>query len=308
MAMWYYAWKFNRPDALCFEQEFLKNGDNKNDRSAIIALICAHRLGNNIGAEVPSGNFYQSNGEVPIVIARSGWTKDDAYLGLKGGCPQSGHAHLDEGTFCYEAYGEKWTDDYHAKAYQIYRNILKKLGNTLHSDSQDYPGWDLFHVNNRQHSTLTINNHTVSVHGNAVMEKTYDTPEMRGGTLDMTTLYTEDLSLCKRTAVLLPDDSLKITDEVATKDSAEVRWTCITKADIKVLDDCIELTRHGVTVKLKTDAPGAKFQRWSEDPAAYNSRTAKYERGQVPGGYHICGYTFSLPAGQHCEFVTTISR
>ena len=307
-AVWYYAWKFNRPDAVWYEIEKIKENPYKGDRSALIALIYAHRLGENLSDKRPESCFYATGGETPIVIARSGWTKDDAYLGIKGGTPMSSHTHLDVGMICYEAYGAKWSADFPHKAYQRYRNIVKKLGFTGSWKDPKHPNWVLFHMNNKQHSTLTVNDHTVNVKGKAEFLETYNTPEKRGGTLDMTSLYDEDLSLCKRTAVLLPDSSLKVTDEVTAKGAAEVRWTFITTAKVSIKDDCIVLTKNGASVTLKTNAPGAKYQSWPEDPTAYDTITSKYEKGLGMDGYHICGFTFNVPAGQHCEFSTTIAK
>ena len=55
------------------------------------------------GAYVPSDNFYVSRGEQPVFVYREGWSsKNDTYLGIKGGYARFSHAHMDSGSFVFE--------------------------------------------------------------------------------------------------------------------------------------------------------------------------------------------------------------
>ena len=82
-------------------------------------------------------------GEQPVAFLRTGWSRDDAWLAIKGGTGAASHGHLDAGSFVYEARGVRWCVD-------------------LGSDNYNMPGyfggkrWSYFRLNNRSHNTLVI--------------------------------------------------------------------------------------------------------------------------------------------------------
>ena len=307
--VWYYAWLFNKPDALHFEIPLLNSGSYDKSRELILAIIPAAKLGR-FKTSLPKETFYSAHGEVPVVFARTGWTKDDAYLGLKGGSPLGGHAHLDEGTFIYEAYGVRWATDLPHFTYQKFRNILKKMNVKNNPKDINNPGWSFFHVNNQQHSTWTVNGHNLIPQGKADWSDPFDGPDKKGATLDLSSLYALDLTSLKRTATLFADQSLEIRDSYAVKDDAEakVRWTLCTTVKPKINEDGIILSSNGVTMQVRTDAPGAVFHEWPNDPTAYETQTSKYEKGFRHEGYYLCGFTFTLPASAAGEITTTFKR
>ena len=60
----------------------------------------------------PEGHYFQCGGTTPIYVYRSGWTsRDDDYLGVKGGFAMSSHSHLDQGSFYFESDGVAWATD-----------------------------------------------------------------------------------------------------------------------------------------------------------------------------------------------------
>ena len=307
--VWYYAWLFNKPESLCYEIQAVNSGSYGKSREAIICIVPAAKLGK-VKADMPTELFYTAHGEVPVVIARTGWTKDDAYFGIKGGSPVGGHAHMDEGTFVYEAYGQRWADDLPHFAYQKFRNILKKMGVKDNPRDIDNPGWAFFHVNNQQHNTLTVNGHRQIPTERADWTDAFDTPEKKGCTMDLSPLYKLDLQSFKRTPTLYADQSLDIKDEITVNadGEAQIRWTLCTKAVPEIGDGCIVLKAGGMKMQVRTDAPGAVYQTWPNDPTAYETQTSKYEKGLLHKGYYFCGFTFTLPAGESAAVTTTFRK
>ena len=59
----------------------------------------------------PEGNFYAGHGRNDICVMRTGWSRDDAYLGFKSGRARNPHGHMDIGSFYYEYKGVRWSLD-----------------------------------------------------------------------------------------------------------------------------------------------------------------------------------------------------
>lgn len=307
--MWYYAWLFNRPEILYFEINLLNQGSYNKKREIVLALLGASRLGN-VKATPPEKTLYSARGEMPVIFARTGWGRQDAYLGIKGGTPLNGHAHMDEGTFIYEAYGVRWATDLPGFAYQRYRNILKDIGVRSNAKDINNACWAFFHTNNQQHNTLTINGHRLIPQGFADWVDTVDTPNLKGGTFDLSSLYALDLDRFKRTAALHGDQSLDITDDIVVRadGDADIRWTLCTQVKPEIREDGILLQAAGVKMLVRTDAPGAVYRTWPNNPAAYDTQTSRYEAGMVQEGYYFCGFTFVLPAGTEQVVRTTFRK
>ena len=78
------------------------------------------------------------------------------------------HAHMDIGTFVFDAYGTRWACDYPIKAYQKQRNVLAEAGistGELFNYAQDSYRWSLFCYGNERHNTLIINGKRLDVAG-----------------------------------------------------------------------------------------------------------------------------------------------
>ena len=70
--------------------------------------LCEERLfpmfligmaGRGMSADVPVDHYFQCGGITPIFVYRSGWrSRDDDYLGIKGGLTMSSHSHCDQGS------------------------------------------------------------------------------------------------------------------------------------------------------------------------------------------------------------------
>lgn len=313
-SVWYYAWLFNQPGYLNAEIRLLDKGLYTYNREVILGIVPAARFGK-VKTVAPSEKLYAARGSAPVIIARTGWNKEDAYLGFKGGSPKTGHAHVDEGSFIYEAYGVRWASDLPHGTYQIYRNAIKAAKRSMASvpepTSREHPAWDIFHVSNRQHNTLTVNSHNQHPLAEAAIVEVFDTVGGKlGGALDLSAMYAGDLSSCRRTALLYPDQSLDIRDVFTVCDStdAQVRWTLCTQVEPVIREDCIELSSKGIKIIVRTDAPGAVYQQWPCDPKAYETSTSRYEKGDEYKGFYLCGFTFTAPAGSSRDITTTFRK
>lgn len=247
-----------------------------------------------------------------MVVARTGYDKMDAYAAIKGGAPTAPHGHMDIGTFFYEAYGQRWASDYYHYAYQKHRNIMKKLNSTAKRADIDYPGWSFFHINNRQHNTLSVNGHNQMPRGKGYIVDTLNTNHEWGATLDMSACYELDLSKAVRSFVLHEDQSLDIRDCVTANDKgqAQIRWTLCTTAKPEITPDGVVLTLGGVRMLMQTNAPGAEYKTWPNDPGAYGETVGNMEAEAklVHPEFKFTGFVFTLPAGESADVMTTFRK
>ena len=203
--------------------------------------LCEERLfpmfligmaGRGMSADVPVDHYFQCGGTTPIFVYRSGWrSRDDDYLGIKGGLTMSSHSHCDQGSFYFESDGVTWATDLGMQNY----NSLETAGVDLWDMTQDSERWSVFRIGPFSHNILTVNGHTPKVNHPVSFSRTW-TPEEGarqnriGAEMDLTELYTEDLDSCKR-AVYLWGDNLEVMDLVQAGDSVcTVRWAMCTEA------------------------------------------------------------------------------
>ena len=184
----------------------------------------------------PTGHYFQCDGTTPVFVYRSGWkSREDDYLGIKGGLTMSSHSHCDQGSFYFESDGVTWATDLGMQDY----NSLESAGVDLWDMTQDSERWEVFRIGPFSHNILTVNGHTPKVNHPVSFNYTW-TPEHPswdnrvGAVLDLSELYTEDLDSCKR-AVFLKGEEFHILDEVQAGDSVcTVRWAMCTEAKASV--------------------------------------------------------------------------
>ena len=203
--------------------------------------LCEERLfpmfligmaGHGLSADVPVDHYFQCGGTTPIFVYRSGWrSRDDDYLGIKGGLTMSSHSHCDQGSFYFESDGVTWATDLGMQNY----NSLETAGVDLWDMTQDSERWSVFRIGPFSHNILTVNGHTPKVNHPVAFTRTWapkeDAGQNRiGAEMDLTELYTEDLDSCKR-AVYLWGENLEVMDLVQAGDSVcTVRWAMCTEA------------------------------------------------------------------------------
>lgn len=309
--LWYLAWKFGDTGIL-YDEVKLMGEDTKgyaDDRRLLVALISAYRLGK-VKIEPMNDRLYIGTGTNDVLMAKSGWNKNDLYLGLKGGCAAVGHSHMDAGSFVFDAYGTRWANDYYVRAYDKQEAIFKQLGLSKEDWAYDQKSyrWYLFQYNNRQHSTLTVNGNNHNVNGYASIVQTWDEPGRLGGRLEMTDVFGGDLKSAARSASIIDDAWLEIIDELSTDETrpAHVRFTLISQVKPHVGPDGILFNDGKTKMLLSTDAEGAKYMIWSSDPKDYDSPTAFGEPAFKKTW--ICGYEYDIPAGTAVKVSTMMKK
>jgi len=305
--LWYMADRFGRPDYLYNEVEQLMDTPYSNlETDRLLPMFLLHAARISPDAIVPSErDCYFGDGITPVAMVRTGWEENDLYLGIKGGSASSNHGHADCGMFVYDAYGVRWAGEVERMSYQQLENPIKARGGSLWNRLQPSWRWKLFSYNNRQHNTLTVNDSTHNVDAVVPMVERYDSPERLGAAFNLTDLFFGDLAEARREVSIRDREYLEIRDCLKGGPAdARVRWTLVGDGKANVTGMGILLSSKGKMVLLQTSAPDAVYKIYPSDPAEAGCETADFE---LPVPQHICGFEFTVPAGESLDVVTTIT-
>ena len=287
-------------------------------------LICLARLQGFRTPEVPDRHYFTCGGTTPVFVYRSGWlSRDDDYLGIKGGLTMSSHSHCDQGSFYFESDGVAWAADLGMQDYES----LESAGVDLWDMTWESERWQVFRLGPFSHNILTVNGHVPKVNRPAGFRHVW-TPELPsrgnrlGAALDLTELYAEDLDSCSR-AVWRQGDGLHVVDLVQAGDSVcTVRWAMCTGAEN------VEVQPDGNTVVLGSGGhqrvltavirpaedglPRPEARTWpvTYDPAARETEGMEHlHPTDAPNpGFHLAGYTFTLQPHQKVELHVCLEK
>jgi hypothetical protein len=189
-----------------------------------------------------------------LVYLRSAWGDPRAlFVGFKGGDNHVSHAHLDLGSFVFDALGQRWAMD-------------------LGSDDYNRPGyfganrWKFYRCRAEGHNCLLINpDEGPDQPPSATAEVTqfYSDASRGSAVVDLTNAYAGSAKSVRRGVALLDGRKrVLIQDEVHAENPVEYFWFMHTDAAVKVEADGMTatLTKGGETLTARIASPaGAKF-------------------------------------------------
>lgn len=205
---------------------------------------------------------------VELVSMRSAWNDAKAvFLGVKGGCGQNDHAHLDLGSFVFDCAGVRWASD-------------------LGADNYDLPGywdsgsegerWKYFRLNNCSHNTLVLNDHLQDPTASARIARTDFSTPFCFAIVDLSAAYARDTTSVKRGVAIAGARAILVQDEIAWRqDSPDrlFRWQMITDAGITTTGAEATLNKEGQWLRARILSPqGATFS--VQDPRSNPAENA----------------------------------
>ncbi|MCA9258800.1 MAG: heparinase II/III family protein, partial [Planctomycetales bacterium] len=213
--------------------------DRKPDRLAPLLLLWGAPLWDEStadAAQVASGGgqtggfgastdlHFSCRGDVPIAVDRTSWSPDAAFLAIKGGSAATNHAHMDAGSFVYEALGVRWACDLGNQDY----HSLESRGVKLWGRAQDSQRWSVFRLGSSSHNVFTVDGQQQRVGGKATLRRTAS-----GVTeIELKSVYAGQLAAARRTARLADSGEATLSDEVcAGQRAARITWSMITDAN-----------------------------------------------------------------------------
>ena len=309
-AQWYFAYVYKNPSVLF--DEIAKGPDTPYPEMVYVLSWAARMSDLNFGQIDPPStyHFYGRGSFADLYIARSRWdgSDQDKYLGVKGGKAKVSHGHMDAGSFVYDAFGERWSIDLGSDDYQVMSDRLTEL-KAQGIDTGDYQGgakWQELRLNNRFHSTLTINDANHIVDGFASITGALGTQKELGCTVEMTPVFGSAVQKAVRD-FSLKGDVLTVNDYIKAPASApvSVSWRMVTRASATIGSDHIKLEQDGKTLYLKTAASGVTASYFSI-PAEWHGTLFEGYDSPNPG-VSVVGFTGTVASGANVTFSTTLS-
>jgi hypothetical protein len=203
----------------------------------------------------------------PVAVFRAAWNDPKAaYLALKGGAANLNHAHMDVGSFVYEADGVRWAEELGSQNYES----LESKGIAIFGRTQDAPRWTVFRLNNRSHNTLTIDDQLHRVDGAARIRSFSADPARAHALVDLSPAFAGQAARVERGFRWLPQGAVLLQDEVrGARPGANVRWALVTQAEVELAADgrTAILTREGKRLDVQLIGPAAaRFAVIPADP------------------------------------------
>lgn len=303
--LWYFAWKFGDWSLIESELPLLAQGrysDSSEFRLLPLLMMYALRMpdaglkpleepGHAKKLKSPSDRIqtYINYGtsdrldDLPLMMVKG----SDFYLGIKGGSPTTNHAHMDGGSFVYDAFGKTWAIDPSRASYTELEKTCAEQGGDFWDMSQESLRWQFQTMSNEGHSTITVNDKKFNVKGKAEIIETIDSAY--GALLDLSSLYEGELEKAERR--IWVDDYGRLTVEDCLSalpgKNAEIRWSFVTPANVTVSRKGIRLENEGTMVLLRTKSNArVRYRLFPSDSDAYS----------------ICGFEARVKGGEKVVF------
>lgn len=300
-AMFWFANKLNKPSLGWNEIQFIRKEKNlealAKNRFLPAVLIWGKDFANT-GIQSPAENFWEGGGVSPVAMMRSSWTDPNAlFLGFKSGSPAVNHAHMDVGSFIFEADGIRWSMDFGMQNYQS----LEAKGLNIWLRTQNSERWSVYRYRNEAHSTLTFGDSLQRLSGSATIDKYGTREKFRFAQSDISPVYNGQVKKAIRGVGLVNNEYAVIQDEIeALETPAKMQWRMATPATVKI--------KAGKEIVLEKDGKQLLLQIVADQPVTIKSwSTAPTTDYDAPNpGTTIVGFETTLPANSKQRFVVNL--
>lgn len=295
-AMFWFAARSKDPSLLWVERSRLMfEAPSKHVRDRLLPAVMLWGNGVRVqDVKAPAQHFWTGGGQSPVALMRTSWTDSQAiYVGFKAGSPSVNHAHMDVGSFIFEAEGVRWGMDFGMQDY----NSLESKGVKIWDKGQYAQRWQVFRYNNYTHSTLTINDSLQRVKGRAPITGHSAAPDFMHAISDLSEVYEGQLVKARRGIAVINKEYVVVRDEVEAPGKATtLRWSLLTPADVKITGGkTAELSKDGKKLTLKVETPlNVQMKTWTTTPLnAYDAPNP---------GTTLTGFEVTLPPGYKGSF------
>ena len=206
--------------------------------------------------ESPHALDWSGQGRNPVAFFRSGWDPQSLFVGIKAGSPSVNHAHMDAGSFVFDALGVRWVMDLGMQNY----NSLEQRGIDLFNMKQNSPRWTVFRLNNLGHSTLNFDSAPQNVSGHARLAASDLGTSSPKAVVDCSSIYAGQAAKSVRAFTFSNRKSLHVLDTIASAaKSGNLRWQIVTKANIKIEGETAILQQNGKTLRIRRLSPAGTW-------------------------------------------------
>ncbi len=254
---WFYS-KTQDPALLYYQKSLFEQNTQKSylkDRTLLLALIFGAGSGASLANPAePTALMYAKQSATSVAVMRSGWAPGNTFLGYKMGSPSVNHAHMDVGSFIFEADGIRWAIDLGGENY----NRLETRGVDLWNTTQPSQRWDVYKYRTKSHSTLCFNDKPQLVKGVADLNDSGESNGVMYAMSDISAVFADQIPGVKR-AVSLVDKKYAVIQDLFTTNGqfTKVRWNMTSEAEkvTTINETTLLLEKGGKKLYLKVDAP-----------------------------------------------------
>ena len=261
---WWFAARFGEPGLVePFEREAYRTllGKHKGMDANPLALFWVFPRPKGVKVSLPLA--WRAGGLTDIAVQRSGWTRDARFAAFKGGRGAAPHAHVDGGSFVYDAKGVRWAWDLGGEKYAKIEHVI---GMQLWNRKEGSPRFDIFRIGPYSHNTLILDGLTHCVTGDVRVVSLKD-GALSEAALDLTPLFTNATQVVRRGRML--PDGFSITDSVkGLRAGAPIRWAMMTKAQVVRDGGDLVLSQEGQTLRLSRNVPSGS-SGWKVEEAPH---------------------------------------
>ncbi len=268
---WFYS-KTHDPTLLYLQKRLYEQDSDKGyvmNRLLPTVLIFGAGSGASLSNPAePSSLMWTGRGPSPVAVMRSSWSDPEAaFLGFKMGSPAENHAHMDEGSFIFEAGGVRWALDLGSQGYER----VESRGVDLWNRSTGSQRWDVFRYRTTSHNTLCFNDKPMSVTARAELDDAGEKDGVMYAMSDLSAMYADQIPGVKR-AVSLVDGKYAVIQDLLTCGGhfTKVRWNIASEATSVTFPDetTALLEKDGRKLYLKVSAPfPVRFYHTDATPA-----------------------------------------
>ena len=180
---------------------------------------------------------------VDLACFRSAWDDPNAlFLAVKGGDNKAPHAHLDLGSFVFDAGGVRWATD-------------------LGTDDYDLPGyfarqrWTYYRTRTEAHNTLLIDDQNQDTRAEARITRQEFAPDLSWVQVDLSRANGSRVKQWLRRFGMAQRQAILIEDSVRTEQPVEIIWGMMTDADITVSGQTALLRKNGWNLAAEIRTP-----------------------------------------------------
>ena len=294
---WFYS-KTKDPALIYLQKRLLEQEPARKSWLLPLAMIWGAGSGASLeNPPEPKQLSWMGQGTNPVMAARSSWSDPGAlYLGFKAGSPQVSHAHMDVGSFVFEADGVHWAMDFGLDEY----HRLESRGVRLWANGENGQRWEVFRFRSTSHNLVTFDGKNQRAHGVAKIDDYGDRSGIVYAMSDLSDLYSTQVAAYKRAVSLVDKRYAVIQDLVTTNDqSVKMRWNMLTEADENKLTEVpnvvffsdghawLKKGNKMLCLRVESPVPVRFFQKDTTPEEDYNSPNE---------GNQFVGFEVELPA------------
>lgn len=264
-SLWF-ARENHRPDLALAELDRIRrhalNFGPEDTRELPLSLLWWRPLPRPLPSSSLSPLHWRGENIQPLAVLRSAWNDPLAsWLAIKGGTANHSHAHMDAGSFVFEALGVRWALDPVRDEYAFLRAAGYRQSE-IFNYKPDSKRWAVFRLGPEGHNILRFDGAPQNVDGAATVGPIVASTDGSAAVeVNLDSTYAGQASRVRRTATLRPDASLVLADTWTALDRpASVTWQWLTRAAVTREPDGLRLSQGGRTLLLRITPADARVE------------------------------------------------